>query len=126
MFNYMFIYTCIHYIGMFYMLFAPLINIFDIRAVFSACLQHLCGIEIPKVAIATKHQQMSCDVIHRRFPASLSVSSEKHERGPSEKSAREPLSFVPRERNVRNKLVNINNFFFGATALTSYPQTRGV
>ena len=68
---------------------------------------------------------MSCDVIHHRFPASL--SSENHERRPSKKSAREPLSIVARERNVINKLVNINNFFFKSDSTYVIPKnTRGM
>ena len=43
------------------------------------CSVTACSIAIPKVAIATKRQQTSCDVIHRRFPASF--SSENHGRG---------------------------------------------
>ena len=42
------------------------------------------GLRLDRVAIATKLQQMSCDVIHHRFPASL--SSENHRRQPEQRS----------------------------------------
>ena len=71
------------------------------RALFSIRFQRLCGIAIPKAAIATKRKQIPCDFIHRRFPESF--SSEIKKGGPSDNSACEPLSIVARERNVRRK-----------------------
>ena len=38
------------------------------------------GLRVDQVAIATKYQQILCDVIHRRLPASF--ASENHEREP--------------------------------------------
>ena len=91
---------------------------------FSACLQHPYGIEIPKVSIATKRQQIICDVTHRSSP--LPLSSENHERGP-EREERSQTSFDRSAwEKCKKKLVNVNALLLRATVLTSYSQARWV
>ena len=75
----------------------------DIGALFSIGWQRLFGIVIPKAAITTKCQQMSCDVIHRRFPALFSIEV--------------PIGFrnfgIPKLSIYRFDIWMANSYFFG-------------
>ena len=61
---------------------------------FSAGLRPLRRLRVDRGAMATKHQQISCDVIHCRFPASPSCENQK-----SQSSVRDPILIVPIKTN---------------------------
>ena len=67
------------------------------------------GLRVDRVAIATKRQQIFCDVIHRRLPVSL--ASEYYEREPERQECSQSSLIILHEKNVRIKLVGTSKRF---------------
>ena len=93
------------------------------RGAFSAGLRRLRRLRVDRVAVATKHQQISCDIMHRRFSASL---SSKNPKSPS--SARDPALIVPLETNEKtSKCKQIFQAFLlsASNSMTSHLRNPG-